>query len=233
MTIFTAAFLPVLISLGLWQLDREQEKQALQALYAQRQNTAAIPLEAIDWSDADLSYTKMEVTGQFDNSRYFLLDNRIREGRAGYEVLMPLFTEGGKAVIVNRGWIGQGDSRTELPSLPPLHGSVNVQGTLYVPLSEPFVLSDIQEAGSADWPRVVQKIDIPAWSSVLDRDVVPFTMRMAQGSPGALEASWQTINMLPEKHRGYAVQWFAMTLALVLMYLYFGMRNHPNHKEDE
>ena len=233
MTLFTGAFLPLLISLGLWQLDRESEKLELQALYAQRQSDEAQALEQIDWSETDLSYQKVQMTGHYDNQRYFLLDNRIQEGRVGYEVMMPMVTTSGEAVILNRGWIGQGESRAQLPSLDPIIAEVRVEGALYVPLSEPFLLSNIQEEQAATWPQVVQKIDIPAWSKKLDLALHPYTVRLAQGSTGALLANWQTINMLPEKHKAYAVQWFTMAAALLLMYLYFGTRNPVNRNKDE
>lgn len=233
MTLFTTVFLPVLISLGLWQLAREQEKRELQSLYDLRQSGLPLSLDQIDWAMADLSYQKVQVNGSFDNAHYFLLDNRIREGRVGYEVLMPFLTDSGSTLILNRGWIAQGESRAVLPLLMPVDGQVSVEGILYVPLSDQFVLSEIQESNSGTWPRVVQKIDIPAWSTALGRDLMPYSVRISQNSPGALEASWQTINMLPEKHRAYAVQWFTMALALLLMYLYFGIRNKPILKDDE
>jgi surfeit locus 1 family protein len=233
MTLFTGAFLPVLMSLGVWQLDRESEKLALQSLYDQRQSGPALALEQIDWSMADLSYQKVRASGHYDNQRYFLLDNRIQEGRVGYEVLMPFVTPDGDAVILNRGWIAQGESRLQLPEIEPIEGEASIEGSLYVPLSEPFMLSNIQEVNAETWPQVVQKIDITAWSDTLDLPLRPYTVRLTQESTGALLANWQTINMLPEKHKAYAVQWFSMAAALVLMYLYFGTRNPQHRSKDE
>jgi len=233
MTLFTGGFLPVLVTLGLWQLDRETEKIALQALYDFRQDSPAQPVSDIDWSETDLSYQKVQVTGQFDNERYFLLDNRIQGGRVGYEVLMPFISANGEPLILNRGWIAQGETRAQLPELEPVLERVSVVGSIYVPLSEPFMLSNIPETSASIWPLVVQKIDISEWSNLLELPLPPFSVRLAADSPGALQVDWQTINMLPEKHRGYAVQWFTMALALLVMYLYYGTRNPTNREIDE
>jgi len=233
MTLFTAGFLPVLIALGLWQLDRETEKKSLQAQYDSRQSGPAQAVTQINWSEADLSYQKVMVTGQYDNERYFLLDNRIQGGRVGYEVLMPFVTENGESLIINRGWIAQGGTRAQLPVLEPVSERVTVVGSIYVPLSEPFMLSNIQETSAGTWPVVVQKIDISEWRALLELPLQPFSVRLAEDSPGALEVDWQVINMLPEKHRAYAVQWFTMAVALLLLYLYYGTRNPTHRKVDE
>lgn len=225
MTAFVLAFLPTLIILGFWQLDREQEKKALQSLYDLRQKSPSEALNLIDWTQTDLSYTKVQITGHFDNSHYFLLDNRIQDGRVGYEVLTPFLADSGAQVILNRGWVPQGHTRAQLPDISQIEGPARIEGSLYVPLSEPFMLSDAQETNLNSWPRVVQSIDIESWSTELDMSLAPYSIRLTQDSPGALVARWQTINMLPEKHRGYAVQWFAMAAALLLMYLYFATRS--------
>jgi len=232
MTLFTGGFLPALITLGLWQLDREEEKTALQAQYDLRQRSSPLPMTEIEWTEADLSYQRVLVSGTYDNERYFLLDNRIREGRVGYEVLMPFITESGEALILNRGWIAQGETRALLPILDPIQERVSVTGSVYVPLSEPFMLNNIQEESAESWPLVVQKIDIPEWSTLLDLQLPPFSVRLETASPGALQADWQIINMLPEKHRAYAVQWFTMAAALLMLYLFYGTRK-PTHRKEE
>jgi surfeit locus 1 family protein len=233
MTLFTALLMPLLLTLGSWQLDREAEKLALQALHERRTAAAPTPIEDLDWGNSDLSYQPVTMTGSFDNERYMLLDNRINNGRVGYEVLMPFTTSSGQMLIINRGWIAQGPTREQLPDLPLAQGTLTVSGTVYVPIAEPFLLSDVQEDQVAEWPRVVQKIDVPAWSALFEKPLLVHTVRIDQDSPGALTAKWPTVNMEPEKHRGYAVQWFSMAAALLLMYVYFGIRRNTSNTNDE
>jgi surfeit locus 1 family protein len=62
-------------------------------------------------------------------------------------------------------------------------------------------------------------------SKDLAKDIAPYTVRLLENSIGLTQANWQAVNMLPEKHRAYAVQWFAMLFALITMFIYFGFKN--------
>src|SRR5690554_3100101 len=88
---FTALLLPVLASLGFWQLEREAEKRELQNLYTNRQQQAPVELNQLDLGD-DLQYRQVSVSGSWDNEHVFLLDNRIYQGQPGFEVLVPMRT---------------------------------------------------------------------------------------------------------------------------------------------
>ena len=78
---------------------------------------------------------------------------------------------------------------------------------------------------SSSGPWVLQDIDIERIAAKLETQFAPYTIRLAPGSTGLEQANWQTVNMLPQKHRAYAVQWFAMLLALIIMFVYFGFKN--------
>ncbi|MDP1931710.1 MAG: SURF1 family protein [Gammaproteobacteria bacterium] len=226
LTLFTAALAPLLLTLALWQLDREQEKIAMQRGYADRTQAAAVSVMQVDWNSLDIAYTKVSARGTFDNERTYLLDNRIYQGRVGYEVITPFAVEGSETLMVNRGWIPAGPTREQLPEIPSIFGTASLIGTIYVPLEEPFLLSQREEAFGSKWPRVVQSIRINAIAQELGVSLLPYTVRLAEGSVGLEQSNWPIVNMQPEKHRAYAVQWFVMFLALVGMYVYFGIK-HP------
>ncbi|MDO8271748.1 MAG: SURF1 family protein [Gammaproteobacteria bacterium] len=230
LTAFTLVFTPLLLWLGFWQLDREQEKVALQADFENRGQRPAIPLESVDWSRPDESaYLKISATGVYDNERSYLLDNRVYQGHVGYELISPFTTQSDMTVLVNRGWIAQGATRAELPQITRVEGQVAITATIYVPLEEPFLLSSTPEGGQATWPRVIQSIQVSQMEQELDQTLAPYTIRPQEKSPGLEQSNWQTVNMLPEKHRAYAVQWFAMTFALLAMYAFFGFRHPVNN----
>lgn len=227
MTLFTALLLPLLISLGLWQLEREQDKIAAQEQYSRRLEQPAVDLGSVNWNDADLSWTQVTAKGHFDTERQFLLDNRILDSRVGYEVITPFVTDHG-VVLVNRGWIAQGATRADLPSLELSDmPDQQIVGHIYVPSGEVLILG-----GNVDqevtWPRVLQRVDINGISEALGYDVRPHIVRLAENSAGALRINWPPINMQPEVHRGYAVQWFLMALALIILYLVFSFRRLEN-----
>ena len=224
LTLLTAALLPLLLSLGSWQLRREQEKVDLQQQYATRQAETPIALSRMD-EDAELQYRQVELAGRYDNAHHFLLDNRIHQGQAGYELLTPVITDGNDVVFVNRGWLSQGASRSQLPEPLPIEGPVTLRGSVYVQVGTPFVLDGTMPV--AGWPRVIQSLDIAAMAEAAGYSanaVFPHSVRLAEGEPGVLIRDWPVITTTPEKHRAYAVQWFAMAAMLLGLYLYYSTR---------
>lgn len=230
LTLLVLLLLPVLLRLGFWQLSREDEKRELQALYEQRLGGEPLAIGSLD-PQADLQYQPVRLQGRFDNARYFLLDNRTYRGRVGYEAIVPFVTDSGLAVFVNRGWLPSTGDRQQLPVLAPVTGELELEGTVHVPLGEALILGE--SAPGAGWPKLLQEADSAAalaalWDANAGLQVFPWTVRLAATSPAVLERNWTVVNSGPEKHRGYAVQWFAMALALVLLYLYYSFV----HRED-
>lgn len=233
MTFFTFAFAPLLFWLGLWQLDREVEKFQLQQDYDLRAAAPAIPIDAIDWARDDLAFLKVSAKGEFERDRVYLLDNKIHDGDVGYELINPFVTEAGQTILINRGWIPQGASRSELPPIPTVDGVIEILGSIYVPLDDVFLLSAVEETAVVEGPKVIQSIQIDTISADLAKKIAPYTVRLLNNSPGLEQANWQAVNMLPEKHRAYAVQWFAMLFALLAMFIYFGFKNPRLNRDRE
>jgi surfeit locus 1 family protein len=224
LTIFTMVMLPLMWRLGYWQLDREQEKIDLQAMYDERAN-----MEPVTWqnlsqiSEEDsLQYLPVILTGQYDAEKSFLLDNRIVEGRVGFEVITPFLTET-QVFFVNRGWVPMGRRREDIPEIMTPQDEVDLQATIYIPLGETIMLGD--ETPFNAWPRVLQSLDTVRMASESGyANHYPYILRLEEGMPGVLTRHWPTVNTDPQKHRGYAVQWFAMAGMLLCLYLYAGFR---------
>ncbi|MCW8195536.1 SURF1 family protein [Proteobacteria bacterium 005FR1] len=217
-TILAVLVLPVLLALGNWQLQRADDKRAIQASFLARQQQEPVPIDAVE-AEHDLAFTPIKLTGQFDRQRYFLLDNRVRAGQVGYEVLMPFRTEEEIWVLVNRGWIKGQPDRRALPEVPVPDGPVTTTGSVYVPLGDPFLLAE-QDFTDASWPLVAQAVEMDKFADALSREIFPYVIRLDENAPGALQISWEPINVQPEKHLGYAVQWFAMAIALVIWFVF-------------
>tara|TARA_A100000164_G_scaffold382039_1_gene437631 strand:- start:4228 stop:4971 length:744 start_codon:yes stop_codon:yes gene_type:complete len=219
--LFVLLVIPILIKLGFWQLERADEKLALQARYAQQQLAPPVPLSTLAFSE-ELAYKPVYILAEIDNDHTVLLDNRIYDGQVGYQVLSPALMQNGQAVLVNRGWIAGFLDRRRLPEVPPIIGQVRLLGNIYLPLGEAVILAADQ--WSNQWPLVVQWVDIERLELHLGRELLPLTVRLQADSKGALTADWPTVNVKPEKHRGYALQWFIMALALLLFWLYSSIR---------
>ena len=207
--------LPLTLAAGFWQLRRAEEKRELLAVFAARAQQAPVTLTAVD-PDADNRYLRVSVSGKPDGQHQFLLDNRMRNGRAGYEVLTPVQLGDGTWVLVNRGWLPRGPNRTALPELAPLPEQVSWIGYLHSGASRAPVLGP--EEPISGWPQVVQQPDIELLERRLGRDLFPYRVRLER-SPG-FDTSWITTNLPPAQHQGYAVQWFGLSLALMVLGLF-------------
>lgn len=215
MLVFAAFFLPLTISLGFWQLSRSDEKRALLEEYQKREFSVPVDLESLDLT-RDQQYRRVLVQGHFIENRNILLENRIRHGQPGFELLSAFAPKNGTAWLwVNRGWIAGSLHRDQLPLVPNINGEVRLVGHLYRQLSKPFSVGD--ERWRQQWPQVVQNFD-PQWvSERIGRPGLPYMLRLDANTKGALAVDWQIVNVMPEKHTGYAVQWFLMALALVML----------------
>lgn len=185
-----------------------------------------VDLETQDAS-VQSSYQRVYLIGQFDNQHNVLLDNRIYGGVVGYEVLTPFVTESGLSVLVNRGWIAGFANRQQLPSVPVIEAKVRIIGKIHVPLGKPVTLADDQ--WSDQWPLVVQWEDISRIATALESELYPYSIRLEPSASGALLVDWPAVNVQPEKHWGYAVQWFLMAIALFAFWLYSSIR--PRNKD--
>ena len=213
-TLLALLLLPGLIALGFWQLDRAEQKRALNTLFEQKQRSPALPLQSLD-INADLRYQPVTLSGYFISDKHYLLDNKIYQGRVGYE-LISVFkpTEYQSLVLINRGWIAGDPARQKLPKIEPLTEPLQLKGEVYVPLGEMIVLAKTAEK---DWPRVIQQLDTKRISNQLQHPVFPYTIRLSEGQPGVKQRNWPVVNIQPAKHTGYAVQWFAMALTVVFI----------------
>jgi surfeit locus 1 family protein len=215
--LFTAIFLPITVSLALWQLDRADEKRQLLEMYHQRGIAPPVALEAVpDQSGSE--YLRVRVTGNYDNRSPLLLDNRVRRGRPGYEVISPFKTNKGQWILVNRGWImGSGD-RAVLPKIDDVSGEVTLMGYLYRSPGKQLML------GEDPWrveigPKIIQNAAPDVAAKKLKLSLFSYSLRLDADAQGALETGWALVSVQPGKHTGYAVQWAA--LALMLMVLTF------------
>ena len=114
-TLATFLLVPGLVSLGFWQLDRAEEKTGLIARLEERRESPAITLQSVSRLPVnDLADRQVTMDAVFTPGQYVLLDNRLRAGRFGYEVV-ALAAVGELTVALNLGWIEGDPSRLRLP----------------------------------------------------------------------------------------------------------------------
>ncbi|MDF1820387.1 MAG: SURF1 family protein [Alcanivoracaceae bacterium] len=221
----TLAVMAVCVRLGVWQLDRAAQKRAWQEQVDTRGAAGAQTLPDL-LARSEPAHYPVRFSGMPDNQHTVLLDNRMLEGVAGYYVLTPVVSDAGTTVLVNRGWLARGRDRQTLPTVPPLPTPVTIEGHAYVP-GDAFTLETPGNTGQ-DWPARVQSVDIDALAERLGQPLAPFEVRVTPDYP--LETGeqmvrvWHDARLGPERHRAYAVQWFAMAGAVCLIFLFASLR---------
>jgi cytochrome oxidase assembly protein ShyY1 len=223
LTLATALLLPLLVSLGFWQLSRAEEKRELSERHALRSELPATGVEALlALSEAERSDRRLRVEVEFAEDDYLLLDNRLRNGRYGFEVVaLARSTDG--VVPLNLGWVPGDPARRSLPEVTLPKAPMEITGRVYIPASEAYVLAE--EALPQQLPAVVQGLPMQRWGEALevalDQAVFPHEVRIASDHPAAFLTEWAVVNQSPAKHTAYAVQWFTMAAVLLVAFLMY------------
>jgi len=209
--------------LGWWQLDRAQQKLALQAALESRAQLPAIDqlaqLAAIPAAAAAQHHRLLRLSGRWSPSHTVLLDNRQMHGRPGFFVLTPLLLADGSALLVQRGWLPRDFlERSRVREVPIPAGQVLVLGRIAPPPSRLF------EFSGAESGPIRQNIDLDAFSRETGLAFRPISLLMAESPAGAgdgLQRDWPAPTLGVAKNHGYAAQWFGLSLLIVALYAWF------------
>lgn len=124
-TLLTIVLMSLLIALGFWQLRRADEKRLLFDAFAAGSDIA----RSIDGGTPKVRrYSHVEAGGHYDTARQILIDNMVDVAGAGYYVITPFALEGGGWVLVNRGWVPLGKSRTARPEIDVADDARRIRG---------------------------------------------------------------------------------------------------------
>jgi len=217
-TLATLIVFPILLSLGFWQLHRAEFKQTLLATYQSRAQKLPLTLNKIR-PNKDYKYYRIKITGHYDTAHPFLLDNRSHQHRIGYQVLIPFVPDNSKrALLINLGWIPRARDRKQLPALKTVPEDQTISGKIYLPTKNPFSLSEAHDHSSS-WPKVIQTIQLKKLATTVNYSFYPFVVLLSPKAAHGYVRSWKPINVSPNKHLGYAVQWFALALALLIIFI--------------
>ena len=217
LTLLAILVLGLLLTLGYWQLDRAQQKQALLDLQSDRIKLQAVAIDTVVTNKKQLRYLPVKVSGRVDADKQILIDNQIKQGRAGYFVLTPIMLSNNKAVLLNRGWVPLGVDRNTLPDVKINATELSVSGSLDHFPSVGIALKGA-DALSEGWPAVVQTINLTNVSERLGYAVMPYQVLLNNDESYGYDRQWKPFEMGPEKHHGYAFQWFALAFAWVVIY---------------
>lgn len=225
------AAVALFLALGVWQLQRAQDKHALEQRLARDQGQVMTRLPTTPEALESAAYARVRLEGRLQGQRQFLLDNRIHEGQPGFDVLTPLVLGDGRTVLVDRGWVAMGPQRQPEEAIA-LEGDrrVEVRGRLWLPEAG-IGLGSVQ-ARRDGWPRLITRIEYPVLERALERELVPAVIRADGGgewlfTPRGLEPTFG-----PKRHYGYAFQWFALALTVIVIAAVLLFRRDRRARDD-
>ncbi|WP_312684399.1 SURF1 family protein [Stenotrophomonas chelatiphaga] len=203
--------------LGCWQLQRMQQKQAL--LQAQAA-AAAHPPSTLSRALAAAG----PVHGIVDHGRFLpglvLLDNQMRHGRAGVKVYRPFRSDEGALLLMDLGWRVLPADRT-LPVIPPPPSPVAVRGLLAPAPAPGLALGPVASpAGPQRW--LASRLQSDALAPLLGLPGLPTrVLRLDPALPFGDERDLDLLpnTLPPQRHLGYAVQWFGLALTVLVVAL--------------
>ena len=201
----------VFAALGNWQLGRAAEKVALAGQFEE-----AGPYAPVRDIENMAPFQPIESRGRFLGQRQFLINNIVRNNRAGYFVVTAFELGPDQPLLmVNRGWIEKPREPDTLADISVgenqriLRGRAGDLPRVGIRSDEPFARSD-------GWPLVALYPTLSDLSQQLDRDVFEFTLLLDSDAEDGYLRDWLPKQAGPSTHYGYAFQWFALSLAVFI-----------------
>ena len=216
--IATIAFL---VSLGLWQLDRADQKRTIEAAIVNA-NTGPIELIANGRELLDKEYYNVRLQGNYLSDKQFIYDNQIVDQVSGYYVLTPfILTDQLGVILVNRGFIPWNGQRERLADI----AVDSVSREIKVQVSSPIKRMELKATDvSRQFPVLIQVIDFDVIEEISKLELVKVVGLLDPSSSDGYVRKWEPYTGSIEKHIGYAIQWFLMALVLAIIGLRIGLK---------
>lgn len=226
--------------LGLWQLHRADEKRVMIAHFNVMQNATPLVLEG-DGTGIK-NYQPIRIKGVYDNEHVFLLDNQFYQHQLGYEVVQPMTLSNNRIILVSRGWIKAPSDRLLVPEMTfPSENETTILGTAYFPSKSLMVLGNNEDSFGPNqhWPKRIETLNISEiqhWLHSFCKKTTkkgmlyPFILRLSASEPDGFVRDWKIVSMPPERHTGYAVQWFGMAIVVWIIFIVLSYKKYQSKR---
>jgi surfeit locus 1 family protein len=231
-TLLVLAAMAVMMRLGVWQLERREQRLARNADLVAKLEAAPLSLNTAvaAWplpSDRDvIRNTRASGTGQFDFTRQLVLLQQPREGQLGLHLVAPLVLDGtGQAILVDRGWVpGDNLETASMPQYDEVAVTVTVEGflqpsqILFGQAAERARANPEPQTPKAEWYR----IDVEAIQEQMPYQLLPVYLLQSPDPTGNTGLPYRIepeVDLSEGPHLGYALQWFAFAITAGVIYL--------------
>ncbi|HXJ01594.1 MAG TPA: SURF1 family protein [Micropepsaceae bacterium] len=208
----------ILTGLGVWQIQRLGEKEALIASVERGMRAAPVPLaDALRDGAANAEYHHVRVTGHFLHEQELYLFSRGPMGAVGADVITPLVQQSGETLLVDRGFVPDALRDPKTRAVAQTAGDVTLTGVLRLSQA-PGMFTPAANLQTRLW--FVK--DVPSMAAALGMNV-PLVLIEADATPnpGGWPLGGRTQVEFPNDHLQYAITWFGLALALLTVYLVY------------
>lgn len=221
-TLLLALPIPLFVALGIWQLDRAEQKREQARLLSERGQQPPFQFDTLVDDPEALRFRKIQARGTFDADGQILIENRRYNNRTGFHVITPLRIAGSDMrVLVNRGWIPAGADGSPAPASVP-HGERIVTGVSHIPSPPALVLHGRADAAK-DWGQSWPYLTVDLYTAAAGVPVQPVVILQNKHDTDGFQRSWP--RELPKEgmHIGYAIQWFAFAVIALVLWIRLSM----------
>ena len=208
------ATLALLITLGFWQLDRADEKRAIEDQVANANANIAELITDVDLL-SEKEYYHVHLQGSYIKDKQFIYDNQIVDQIPGYYVLTPFVLKGNsRAILINRGFIPWNGRRDQIADI-----DIGAEITeVKVQISKPVKRIELKaDQIKPDFPVLIQALDMDEMSAIASLDFASIVGLLSPESENGFVRQWEPYTGSIERHIGYAIQWFLMALVLSII----------------
>ncbi len=217
------------VRLGIWQFDRLAQRKADNAQTAANLAARPVPVDTLVAPGGQVPATdqwrRVTATGWYDARNDIVVRFSFRPAGRGVDVLTPLVTADGTAVLIDRGWMA-GDAITPAQVPAPASGTVTVTGWL-----QPDSGDDASATRPVDGQ--VRAVSSGQLAPLLDRPVLPGYVTLTSEIPQAAAelAPAQPPDLGNGPHFFYGLQWLFFAGLAVFGWFYFAYAEaHPRSR---
>ncbi|MCG8690946.1 MAG: SURF1 family protein [Minwuiales bacterium] len=215
-TVMTVPAVLAMIALGSWQVYRLDWKLNLIAQMEAQLAAAPVPLPAGALDPEAWDYRRVTVSGSFDHAKEVHMVSHSHRGNLGYHIYTPFYRDdGGGVVLVNRGWVPSDNKDPATRAEGQIAGPVVVDGIARKSWGQASFVPDNDPAQNVWF--------FPDLSAIAETMAIePPTVFVAAGpaaNPGGYPLGGQTKVTLRNNHLSYAITWYGLAVALVVIYI--------------
>ncbi len=163
------------VRLGAWQFDRLEDREQRNEWTERNLAAEPAPVDAVlavgQPVPADREWTRVEVTGDYDADATVVVRYQTRDGEPGVDLVTPLVTAGGTAVLVDRGWVPTDNTGTVPADLPqPPSGEVDVVGWVRADATGRGVEVEAGSTRAISSVEIGNRLDYPLYAGFVDAE---------------------------------------------------------------